>query len=90
MSDSVTPQVRKIIESLPTYKAGKKAQAVDSLAPYKLSSNEIALEPLPSVVAVIAKAAREINRYPDPFATELMAALALKLNVAEDNIAIGT
>ena len=90
MSDAVNPSVRPTIEALPTYKAGKKAQAVDSFAPYKLSSNEIALEPLPSVVGVIAQAAREINRYPDPFATELMTALAHKLDVSTENIAIGT
>ena len=90
MSDSATPKVRNNIESLPTYKAGKKAEAVDALAPYKLSSNEIALQPLPSVVAVIEQAAAQINRYPDPFATELMLALAEKLKVAVDNIAIGT
>jgi len=62
VSDALTPRVRPTIEALPTYKAGKKAQAVDALAPYKLSSNEIALEPLPSVVAVISQAAGEINR----------------------------
>ena len=90
MSDSLSPRVRAVIEALPTYKAGKKAQAVDGLNPYKLSSNEIALEPLPSVLSVIHQAAREINRYPDPFATELLAALAQKLNVSADHIAIGT
>jgi len=90
MSDALTPHVRPVIEALPTYKAGKKAQAVDALAPYKLSSNEIAVEPLPSVLAVIADAAREINRYPDPFASELMVALANKLGVSVEQIAIGT
>jgi len=90
MSDALTPRVRPAIEELPTYKAGKKAQGVDSLVPYKLSSNEIALAPLPSVLAVITQAAQEINRYPDPFASELIAALALKVNVAADQIAIGT
>jgi histidinol-phosphate aminotransferase len=90
VSDALTPRVRPTIEALPTYKAGKKAQAVDALAPYKLSSNEIALAPLPSVLAVIAETAQDINRYPDPFATELLAALADKMNVAVDNIAIGT
>jgi len=90
VSDSVTLRVRSIIEALPTYKAGKKAEAVDALAPYKLSSNEIALQPLPSVLAVIERAAAHINRYPDPFATELMSALAEKLKVAVDNIAVGT
>jgi len=90
VSEPLFPRVRKSIEALPTYKAGKKAQAVDGLSPYKLSSNEIALEPLPSVLAVIAQAAQDINRYPDPFATELLEALAQKLDVSVDKIAIGT
>jgi histidinol-phosphate aminotransferase len=90
VSDSSVPRVRPAIEALPTYKAGKKAQAVGQLAPYKLSSNEIALAPLPSVLAVIAETAQDINRYPDPFATELMSALADKLHVSIENIAIGT
>jgi len=90
MSESLTPKVRPCIEALPTYKAGKKAEAVDALEPYKLSSNEIALAPLPSVLAVIAQAAQEINRYPDPFASQLMQALADKLHVSTGCIAIGT
>jgi len=90
VSEPLTPRVRSNIEALPTYKAGKKAQAVDGLSPYKLSSNEIALKPLPSVLAVIAQAAQEINRYPDPFAIELLSALSQKLDVSVDNIAIGT
>ena len=90
MTEALTPKVRDCIESLPTYKAGKKAEAVDSLAPYKLSSNEIALAPLPSVLQVIASAALEINRYPDPFAMGLLNALAEKLGVSTTCIAVGT
>jgi histidinol-phosphate aminotransferase len=61
---------------LPTYKAGKKVEPVDGLPAYKLSSNEIAHSPLPSVVAAIADAATEINRYPDREFMSLRGALA--------------
>jgi histidinol-phosphate aminotransferase len=75
---------------LPTYKAGKKVEPVDGLPAYKLSSNEIAHSPLPSVVAAIVDAATEINRYPDPFTTKLNQALADKFSIPVDQIATGT
>jgi histidinol-phosphate aminotransferase len=84
------PRIRPVIENLPTYKAGKKAAGVAGLEPYKLSSNENPAPPLPGVLKVIAQAALEINRYPDPFVTELTKALAAKFNVAENLIATGT
>jgi histidinol-phosphate aminotransferase len=75
---------------LPTYKAGKKVEPVDGLSAYKLSSNEIAHSPLPSVVAAIVDAATEINRYPDPFTAKLNQALADKFTIPIDQIATGT
>jgi histidinol-phosphate aminotransferase len=88
MSDEV--KIRESISQLPGYKAGGKAQPVAGLAPYKLSSNENPLNPLPSVVAVIAEAAASINRYPDPLASELTEKLADKLSVPAGAIALGT
>ena len=90
MTEQQSPKIRSVIESLPTYKAGKKVEAVGSLTPYKLSSNEVAPSPLPSVVAAISDAATQINRYPDPFASELISAIANKLGVSTDQIAVGT
>lgn len=75
---------------LPTYKAGKKVEPVNGLSAYKLSSNEIAHSPLPSVVAAIVDAASEINRYPDPFTTKLIQALSEKFSIPADQIATGT
>lgn len=75
---------------LPTYKAGKKVEPVNGLTAYKLSSNEIAHSPLPSVLAAIVDAAAEINRYPDPFTTKLIQALSEKFSVPADQIATGT
>jgi histidinol-phosphate aminotransferase len=75
---------------LPTYKAGKKVESVNGLTAYKLSSNEVAHLPLPSVVAAIIDAANEINRYPDPFTTKLNQALSDKFSIPIDQIATGT
>jgi len=57
---------------------------------FKLSSNENPYPPLPSVLAAIVKAAAEVNRYPDPLNTEMIAAIARRYEVAVDNIAVGT
>ena len=84
------PRLRPAIAQLPTYKAGKKAAGVAGLEPYKLSSNENPTPPLPSVLKAIADSALEINRYPDPFVTELTDALAKKFAVTAESIATGT
>ncbi len=84
------PQLRPVINDLPTYKAGKKVAGVAGLEPYKLSSNENPTAPLPSVLKAIADSALEINRYPDPFVTELTNSLAKKFSVNPENIATGT
>lgn len=90
MSESMNPQLRAEMAKLPTYKAGKKVEPVNGLTAYKLSSNEIAHTPLPSVVAAIVDAASEINRYPDPFTSDLIQALSEKFTVPTDQIATGT
>lgn len=90
MSESMNPQLRAEMAKLPTYKAGKKVEPVNGLTAYKLSSNEIAHAPLPSVLAAIVDAAGEINRYPDPFTTALIQALSDKFTVPVDQIATGT
>ena len=90
MSESVNPQLRPEMAKLPTYKAGKKVAPVNGLTAYKLSSNEVAHSPLPSVVAAIVDAANEINRYPDPFTTNLIQALSDKFAVPTEQIATGT
>ena len=90
MSDSPKPHLRQEMDALPTYKAGKKVAPVNGLTAYKLSSNENAHPPLPSVVAAITKAALDINRYPDPFCIELTKAIAEKFEVSIDEVATGT
>lgn len=78
------------MSQLPTYKAGKKAEAVAGLTAFKLSSNENPIEPLPGIVEVITQAAQEIHRYPDPLVSQLTNALAERHNVAPELIATGT
>jgi histidinol-phosphate aminotransferase len=84
------PTVRADLQSLPAYKAGQKLQPREGLDVFKLSSNENTYEPLPSVVEAISKAAGTVNRYPDPFNTEMIAAIAKSLSVKPENIAVGT
>lgn len=78
------------MSALPTYKAGKKAQAVAGLEAFKLSSNENPIAPLPGILEIIQAAALDVNRYPDPLTTELTSALAKRFDVSEDCIATGT
>ena len=84
------PQLRPVMNELPTYKAGKKVAGVAGLDPFKLSSNENPTQPLPSVLKAISESALDINRYPDPFVTELTNALAAKFSVDPEAIATGT
>ncbi len=84
------PQVRSDLHSLPAYKAGQKLQPIDGLEVFKLSSNENAFAPLPSVLEAINHASKNINRYPDPLNTEMINAIAASLGVTSENIAAGT
>ena len=83
-------RIRHAMGDLPTYKAGKKADPVEGLTAFKLSSNENPMEPLPGIIEVIAQAAADINRYPDPLVTELTMALARRFEVDPEMIATGT
>ena len=58
-------------------------------AAFKLSSNENPFPPLPSVMAAIADAAVDVNRYPDMYATELTEAVAAHLTVAPETVVAG-
>ena len=55
----------------------------------KLASNENPYPPSPKVLAAIAKAAREVNRYPDGGCFLLRRALAKKLNINDDQLIFG-
>ena len=57
---------RSILDTIPGYKQGKPAPAKPGQRTFKLSSNENAFEPLPSVAeAITSQATGRMNRYPD-------------------------
>src|SRR5450759_2040096 len=71
--------LRPVVAGLPAYVPGKRASGAEPA--FKLSSNENPLPPLPGVLAAIADAAPEVNRYPDMYAAELCEALARRCRV---------
>ncbi|ARP73039.1 aminotransferase [Streptomyces pluripotens] len=58
-------------------------------SPYGLAANENPHSPLPAVQDLLATEAARVNRYPDRFATELIAALADRLSVPASHLAVG-
>jgi histidinol-phosphate aminotransferase len=83
-----TPRFRPVLESFAPYKPGKTPTSADGSS-HKLSSNESPYGPLPSVLAVLADAAGTLNRYPDNGCGELTAALAARLGVPPEHVAVG-
>jgi histidinol-phosphate aminotransferase len=76
--------LRPVLETLPAYVPGRTVPGA-----VKLASNESPQAPLPHVLARIAEAATEINRYPDNGAAQLTAALAGRYGVAAEQVAVG-
>ena len=88
VSESKSPYLRSVLESIPSYKPGRKVVGPEGRS-IKLSSNESPYGPLPSVREAIAQASAELNRYPDPGAGELTSRLARHLDVPEGHLALG-
>ncbi len=82
-------RIRPEVASLPVYRAGRPAAAVDGLTSYKLSSNENPYPPLPGVLEAAVAAAGSMNRYPDMANTAMTEALADRLGVEEGRLAFG-
>ena len=80
--------MRRSLENVPAYLAGKPAAAVPGLTSFKVSSNENPYSPLPEVVAALSF--EQINRYPDFSNTRLRELLAERYNLASENFATGT
>jgi len=76
--------LRPVLKSLPAYVPGRTVPGA-----VKLASNESPQPPLPHVLARIADAAADINRYPDNGATALTAVLAAKYGVSTEQVAVG-
>ncbi|HKB31590.1 MAG TPA: histidinol-phosphate transaminase [Streptosporangiaceae bacterium] len=83
-----SPRFRRVLDNLPAYKPGRKVAGADGRS-FKLSSNESPHEPLPSVVTVIAEAAKDVNRYPDNGSATLTEAIAGRFGVPPGHIAVG-
>jgi histidinol-phosphate aminotransferase len=84
------PQPRACVSQIPAYVAGKPPQPRAGMTTYKLSSNENPFPPLPGVLEAAARAAEQMNRYPDMGNAALYAALSDKLGVATDQLALAT
>jgi histidinol-phosphate aminotransferase len=85
-----SPQPRPNVAAIPQYVAGKPPVPRDGITVYKLSSNENPYPPLPGVVEAATEAARRMNRYPDMGNAELYGALAGKLGVPVEQLALAT
>ena len=84
---SDTVRLRPAVEALPPYVPGARPAPGEHL--WKLSSNENPYGPLPSVVEAITQAASETNRYPDMYASDLVAALAQHVGVDPEQVVVG-
>ncbi len=80
MTDSPV-RIRPEIAALPAYRQGKQAGA-DA---FKLSSNENPFDPLPGVVAALARTTG-VNRYPDASSPRLRHRLAERFAVSDDAV----
>ncbi len=85
-----SPRPRECVSRIPAYVAGKPPQPRPGLTTYKLSSNENPYPPLPGVLEAAARAAAQMNRYPDMGNTALYAALSDSLGVPVDDLALAT
>ena len=83
-------RLREVLSGVATYIPGRPAAARQGATTYKISSNENPYPPLPSVLDVVARSARSLNRYPDLQCTELSAAIAAHLDVAVESVVTGT
>ena len=95
--DSLTPapvgRVRPAVDALPAYKPGKAAEQAERehniAEAIKLASNENPYPPPAAVVDAVAAACRGGNLYCDHRATALREALADRLGLAVDQVAVG-
>lgn len=80
-------RLREDLESLPSYVPGRSAP--EQLGTFKLSSNENPFPPPSCVIAAVADATADVNRYPDLAATELTARIAEHVGVGEEHVVVG-
>ena len=83
-----SPRFRRVLDRFPAYRPGGAAVGPDGRS-FKLSSNESPHGPLPSVLQVIAEAAKDVNRYPDNGCGALAEAIARHFGVPAGHVAVG-
>jgi histidinol-phosphate aminotransferase len=90
VADRTVVQHRAGLGAIPVYRPGRTAKNVGGLTRrmVKLSSNELPYGPLPSVVEALHAATATLHRYPDFHKAELVEALAERLGVTTDEIAV--
>jgi histidinol-phosphate aminotransferase len=88
VSEQHSPRFRSVLDEYVAYRPGKVATSAEGRS-YKLSSNESPYGPLPSVRAMIAEAAGQVNRYPDNGCSVLIQTIAERFGVPEDHVAVG-
>jgi len=94
MNDEIAaPTLNPHLGSIQPYPPGKPIEEVQReyglQSVIKMASNENPLGPSPRALKAMAKAAREVNLYPDGAGFYLKAALAAKLGVAAEEIVLG-
>ncbi len=90
MSARPPVRLRQVLSEVPTYTPGRPATERTDATTYKISSNENPYPPLPAVLEVVARSARQMNRYPDLQASALTAAIADHLAVPPEHVVTGT
>lgn len=84
--DNADMWFRPEVLALPAYVPGKKSEDSGVI---KLASNETPFPTLPQVQAAISGAQGDLNRYPDMFATELVADLSVFHEWPDSGIVVG-
>lgn len=82
MKRATAPRPRTVIAGLPDYRPGRRGLVA-------LASNEQPWGPLPSVARAVEAALGHGNRYPDHRAEELRSAVAERVGVSADHVAVG-
>ena len=81
--------LRDALAEFPPYAPGKPPVNSPGLTPYKLSSNENHLPPLPGVLDAVASASAIPGNYPDPTSAALVADIASHLGVEPAEVVPG-
>jgi histidinol-phosphate aminotransferase len=83
-------RIRADLADVPAYRPGRGPEPSGGRGPaFKCSSNENPHPPLPGVLAAIAAAAGEVNRYPDMAVSTLTAALSRRWKVPGEHVVCG-